>query len=48
MHYWVLSKGFSDIGVDTILLNTGEECARAKGRVQVDLWNKINFGLLGI
>lgn len=48
MRYWVLSKGFSNIGADTVLWKTGEGCAGAKGRVQAELQNKINFGLLGI
>lgn len=48
MRYWVLSEGFSNIGADTVLWKIGKEYAGAKGRVQVELWNKINFGLLGI
>lgn len=47
MHYWVVSKGFSNISAITVLWKV-EEYIGAKGRVQVEQWNKIRFELLGV
>lgn len=46
MHYWVVSKGFSNISATRVLWKIGEEYIGAKGRVQVELRNKIKFELL--
>lgn len=44
MHYWVVSN----ISATIVLWKIGEEYIRAKGRVQVEQWNKIKFELLGV